>query len=63
VRALLGDFCDEPGDPFLSLPRVISRLGVRHQLLPELDNHDRELLWRSAATVREVIRKTDDLVV
>jgi L-lactate dehydrogenase len=61
VSVLLGDFCDVSGDVFLSLPCVISRHGVQQRLLPELDDNEREVLRRSAAAIREVIRKTEDL--
>jgi L-lactate dehydrogenase len=59
VSVLLGDCCDVAGDMFLSLPCVISRRGVQQRLLPELNDDERELLRRSAAAVREVIRKTE----
>jgi malate/lactate dehydrogenase len=61
VSVFLGDFCDVSGDVFLSLPCVISRRGVQQRLVPELDDNERELLRRSAAAIREVIQKTEDL--
>ena len=53
--------CGVGGDVFLSLPCVICREGVQQRLLPELDEEERTLLWRSAATVRDAIRMTDHL--
>jgi L-lactate dehydrogenase len=55
------DVCGVDGDVFLSLPCVICREGVRQRLMPELDEDERALLRRSAATVRDAIRWTEHL--
>ena len=55
------DVCGLDGEVFLSLPCVICRAGVQQRLLPDLDDDERTLLRRSAATVRDAIRMTEHL--
>jgi L-lactate dehydrogenase len=55
------DVCDVDDEVFLSLPCVICRAGVQQRLMPKLDDDERTLLRRSAATVRDAIRKTEHL--
>jgi L-lactate dehydrogenase len=55
------DLCGVDGDVFLSLPCVICRAGVQQRLIPALDDDEKVLLQRSAATVRDAIRKTEYL--
>jgi L-lactate dehydrogenase len=55
------DICGVDSDVILSLPCVISREGVQQRLMPELDEDERTLLRRSAAAVRDAIRKTETL--
>ena len=61
VSVLAEDVCGVGGDVFLSLPCVICREGVQQRLMPELDEDERMLLRRSAATVRDAIRMTEHL--
>jgi L-lactate dehydrogenase len=61
VSVLAADLCGVDGDVFLSLPCVICREGVQLRLMPELDEDERTLLRRSAATVRDTIRLTEHL--
>jgi L-lactate dehydrogenase len=62
VSVLAEDVCGVGGDVFLSLPCVICREGVQQRLMPELDEDERMLLRRSAATVRDAIRMTEHLL-
>jgi L-lactate dehydrogenase len=55
------DVCDGDGDVFLSLPCVLCREGVQQRLMPALDDDEKVLLQRSAATVRDAIRRTEHL--
>ena len=60
VSVFLPNFCDLPGDVFLSLPCVISRGGVQQRLLPELDDNESKLLRQSAIAIRHVIEETEN---
>ncbi|HEV3236358.1 MAG TPA: hypothetical protein VGZ25_05190, partial [Gemmataceae bacterium] len=55
------DICGVDGDVFLSLPCVICRDGVQQRLMPALDEDETTLLRRSAAAIRDAIRKTERL--
>jgi L-lactate dehydrogenase len=61
VTVLAEDVCGVGGDVFLSLPCVICREGVQQRLMPALDYDEKMLLQRSAATVRDAIRRTAHL--
>lgn len=41
----------------LSLPRIVAREGIRHELMPPLDAHEQEALATSARTILDMARE------
>ena len=59
VSVFIDGFCGER-DVCLSVPCVVGKRGIRYRLEPELDAEEIRRFQESAASVREVIRKTSN---